>query len=138
MNDRTPENLICASLQGWVVRCACVSFEVDLTLAESLSSAAAQSVLSLTGALWLDDAQGRVGLDVKNKEALGPLLRVIGERVRGCAVGADGTLQVECDGSLRLVVPSDAQYEAWRLRTPSGYLVAQPGGGVSAWLGDDF
>jgi hypothetical protein len=136
---RTPRELICGALQGWTVRCACVSVEVGLTVAESARPASAQGVLSLTGSLWIEDEQGRVDLDVsKSKDALGPLLRIIGTRIMECTITPDAALRIKCVGGLSMGVPSDTQYEAWRLRTPLGYLVAQPGGDVSVWLSDDL
>jgi len=131
--------IICASINGWIVRSVCVSFEVEVTLAASPHSSSAQGVLSLTGALSLQDERGRVHLDVGDrKEALAPLLRTIGSVVSQCVVSADGALRIECAGGLSVGVPADKTYEAWRLRTPIGYLVVQPGGAVSVWATDDL
>ncbi|WP_067655203.1 DUF6188 family protein [Nocardia harenae] len=47
-----------------------------------------------------------------------------------------GILTVDFDSAMRLVVPPDADHEAWTLVGPNGYrVVCMPGGELAVWRG---
>lgn len=45
-----------------------------------------------------------------------------------------GSLEITFDGGISVLVPSDADFEAWAVTWPDGYtVVSLPGGGLSQW-----
>ncbi|MEV0358024.1 DUF6188 family protein [Nocardia sp. NPDC050697] len=56
--------------------------------------------------------------------------------ITAATVDPAGVLTVDFDSATRLVVPPDADYEAWTLAGPDGYrVVCLPGGELAVWPG---
>jgi hypothetical protein len=64
------------------------------------------------------------------------LIRLLEATVTTASVDQGGDLTIAF-GEDRLVVPCDAMYEAWQLRSDKGLLiVSMPGGGLAIWQPD--
>jgi hypothetical protein len=123
-----------SSLDGWTVRRFCISFRVDLVLAEFARSDAAEALVSFTGEVQLIAGSDTQVLDIEGpKEGLGRLLATYGMTVSTCTVSADGTLLIALEDGWALRCSPHPSYEAWELRTPTEYIVCQPGGELSVW-----
>jgi hypothetical protein len=75
-------------------------------------------------------------LDPAARKDLGPLLAVYPAALATAYVTESAALHVEFDSGATIVVPQDAQYEAWQVHDDSGWLlVCMPGttGDLAEW-----
>ena len=62
------------------------------------------------------------------------LASIDGRTILSATTSEHGTLSVEFDNDMRLVVRPDESYEAWTLAGPNGIIaVCTPGGGLTVW-----
>ena len=76
-------------------------------------------------------------LDPEVGADLGPLLALHPAPLSAAYVAKDAALHVEFDGGATVVVPPDAQYEAWEVHDDRGWrLVCVPGssGELAEWM----
>jgi hypothetical protein len=84
--------------------------------------------------LTVDDVVHR--LDPEEGIGLGPLLALYPASLSAAYVTDEAALHVEFDGGATIVVPPDAQYEAWEVHDDRGWLlVCVPGtsGEMAEW-----
>ena len=75
-------------------------------------------------------------LDPEARIDLGPLLALYPTSLVTAYVSEEATLHLEFDGGATIVVPQDAQYEAWQIHDDRGWLlVCLPGasGDMAEW-----
>lgn len=74
-------------------------------------------------------------LDPEVRAHLGPLLDLFPDALSTAAVAIDGTLGLSFVSGTSITVPPDADYEAWQVSGPAGYLVVcLPGSGqLAVW-----
>ena len=69
---------------------------------------------------------------------LGRALNLFGKTVEQAVASDDGALEIAFTDGTVLLVPPDADYEAWQVTGPSGSLaVSRHGGGLATWGYDD-
>ena len=67
-------------------------------------------------------------------EEFAPVRTLVGQSIVASKAGDEGRLSLTFDGGARLEVPPDADYEAWNIAGPNGYMVVcTPGGELMVW-----
>lgn len=83
--------------------------------------------------LTVDDAAHR--LDPNTRIDLGPLLALYPASLSAAYVSEGAALHLDLDSGATIVVPPDAQYEAWQVHGDGWLLVCVPGtsGDIAEW-----
>ncbi|WP_406234173.1 DUF6188 family protein [Nocardia sp. NBC_01009] len=93
--------------------------------------------LQIEGGMEIESSRGdrwSVALANGSQSDLEPVLR---GAITSAVVNSSGTLTIDLDSGNRLVVPPDAEYEAWTLVGPNGYrVVCMPNSELAIWTAD--
>jgi hypothetical protein len=122
-----------ARLRGRRVGRICVDHEYTLGLLSLAVAEQPEYVWLEMGGRFVyrppDAAEHLLGLQ-DDPVHFGPALALFGDTVSEASVSAAGELTVRFESGAELMVPTDPNYEAWRLNAPGvPTIVSPPGGG---------